>query len=1489
MIRLRAAALALALTAAWVTRAAAEMPYPPNPRPCDGSNTDPACIDPTAFADYLFLPATTPLTLPNDFRDDWKLTSGTTGDPAIDSSDQELFGVKGASVDRAWQTTTGRPDVLIAVLDSGIRWAENQPDLINKFYLNRGELPAPAGSTNPRDAYDRNGDGLFNMADYLAGGAHPQDPAVSDANGNGVIDPEDLIFIFSDGVDDDANGYVDDISGWDFFEDDNDALDEVRYGHGTGESHDSGSEANNNIGEVGTCPNCLLLEVRVGDSFVTEVNQFAQGVVFAVDSGARVVQEALGTLNQSRFGQEAINYAYRRGVVVIASAADEESNHHNYPANYNHTVQVNSVTKFADQGGLIVQSPPSYLYLNGCTNYGAHIALAVPSSSCSSEATGRSAGMAGLVISAALNAIDRGLLTPYPNDDGTMADYPLSAEEVKQVLIQTADDINFDARDDVTPALPQNYSTTISTPIPIPGFPSSRRFPSIAGFDQYFGYGRINADRAVLRVASGQIPPEASIEFPGWFDVIDPDTATLYVSGRVAANRATSFRFVLEVAPGVQPKESDFVEQYALEDLQEATFGLGAIDLEALAKRMPHGVEGPATENGLPDPDRFTFTVRVRVIDDQGGIAEDRRAFALHRDDDLLNGFPRQLSGDGASAPVLADLDADGSEEIVLGTSNGEVRAMRPDGTDLLGWPVTADPVEIHTGSPGYAGSEISQPVHSSILGGVSVGDLDRDGTLEVVASDLQGRLYVWQPNGQRRAGFPVKTRPEYSFSFRSERDSGTADGQVPDRTNRHNDDNRLGRALLGGAALGNLDSSADGSLEIVAGAFDRHLYAWHHDGAPVDGWPVLLKDPAKVESVDPVTNEVTLTSDSGARLGTKIIVPPSLGDLEGDGTLEVIAAVNEEYREAPNVVIENFFIGLLMGTGTLESGNTRIYAVHADGVAHGDSGMDSGWNPDAFVPGWPVKTALLTTELLPTVGTGSNGPPALADVDGDGRLEVATMSAVGPVYVFDADGVSLFGRHPTGQDRTLASEPFGAGSNGTDLPSFGGLGAVTLAEFNGVGRGFHLIAPTAGLGKLIDNQLPASQFPAENHLSAWQITDASGSPANGQFVPAYPRVVNDLQFLAGAAVADIGGSGLPEALQGSGVYDLHGVDINGDEAPGWPKFTGGWSVQSPAVGDVDGDGMLDVVATTREGNLFIWRTAGDECGEIPWRRWHHDEWGTGNYHTDARPPASLRPQDATAAAQGPIMLRIDLVRVPGDGLYCGTAAFDVRVAETPIVDEESFAAAQQLTNIEAPAGQRAPGAILATDFSLVGRTLYVGLVARDDAGNRSALLSLGPVVFPEEEPPTATPTESPIPGTPTLSPTPGVTPTATPPPTETSTPPPTPTRTAQGTATNTALPSPTLSASATTTCACVSPTSTASPIATPTSPPTATATRRPPVDNGCSVALDANSGWWLLFAPAILVVVRVRSSLRSPGLRAGWRRAAPPGAEATARKIARR
>src|SRR6186713_2971904 len=96
-------ALLLAALVMSAPMALAEVPFPANPSPCDGA-PDPPCIPATSFADYLFLP---PGTLPDDYTGGnvWKYSSGKSGDPQIDANAQELFGVTGASIDLAWQTT----------------------------------------------------------------------------------------------------------------------------------------------------------------------------------------------------------------------------------------------------------------------------------------------------------------------------------------------------------------------------------------------------------------------------------------------------------------------------------------------------------------------------------------------------------------------------------------------------------------------------------------------------------------------------------------------------------------------------------------------------------------------------------------------------------------------------------------------------------------------------------------------------------------------------------------------------------------------------------------------------------------------------------------------------------------------------------------------------------------------------------------------------------------------------------------------------------------------------------------------------------------------------------------------------------------------------------------------------------------------------------------------------------------------------------------
>ena len=189
MMRSQVAALLLTGGLLAASSVRAEVPFPANPRPCAGVPVEPPCLDATAFADYLFL---APGVLPDDYRggEVWKFSSLPSGD-AIDASAQELFGVKGASVDRAWQVTTGRPDVLIAVLDSGIRWGEPHARPGRQVLpQSRASCRRPRAATNAVDPHDRNGDGVFNVPRLpRRRRACAQDSRVSDLNGNGMIDP----------------------------------------------------------------------------------------------------------------------------------------------------------------------------------------------------------------------------------------------------------------------------------------------------------------------------------------------------------------------------------------------------------------------------------------------------------------------------------------------------------------------------------------------------------------------------------------------------------------------------------------------------------------------------------------------------------------------------------------------------------------------------------------------------------------------------------------------------------------------------------------------------------------------------------------------------------------------------------------------------------------------------------------------------------------------------------------------------------------------------------------------------------------------------------------------------------------------------------------------------------------------------------------------------------------------------------------------------
>ncbi|MDJ0789579.1 MAG: S8 family serine peptidase, partial [Myxococcota bacterium] len=757
--------------------AASEVPFPA----CQA----PACTDPADFASYLFLP---PGVFPNDY------------DPNAGGSWKYNPGI-GMDIEGAWQITTGRPDVVVAVLDSGIRWRAR--DLARKVALNTGELPIPAGCAS----HDCNGDGFVSVDDF---------PDTPDTNGNGLLDGQDLIRTFSDGVDDDGNGFVDDIAGWDFADNDNDPDDQVDYGHGTGEAEDSTGEANNGSGMPGVAPNAMFLPLKVADSFIAVGSDFAQAVVYSVDIGADVVQEALGTISAGPASQAAIDYAYRRGVPVMASAADESSRHHNFPAVLDHTIWLNSIV---EGDGTIVEQEDVYDLFNGCTNHGGRAWTAISSNACSSEAVGRGSGMAALLVSHGKNLVDRGLFTNYPG-----LDKPFSAEEIRQLFRRSAEDIDYQG-------LPNDLTmfgllrTALSAPL-LGLFFDSSRVATQPGWDEFTGYGRANMP-AILDVSMTTMPPEADLSGSiAWFDIVDPvATPSVEVTGSAAARRSIdgSFDWVLEVGCGVNPVAYLPVSSGSeTGPVQLGSFG----SLDAAGTATSCGFD--PSEN-LDDPDGHAVTLRLQVRDAAGNLGEDRRTLAIHHDPTLKVKVALGTSAEGS--PALADVDGNGVLDIIYGLADGSVQVRRGDtGAMLPGFPAFTNLLPQFESLVGeYANGEVPL-IREAIIGPSAADDLDGDGTVEIVVPGIEGQLYVFGSDGQPRAGFPVSTDPALSN---------------PDNRNRLNDTDP---GLLAAPTLVDLDvPGTDPALEIVVAAWDGHVYAWRHDGTPVSGYPVRIADRSKV------------------------------------------------------------------------------------------------------------------------------------------------------------------------------------------------------------------------------------------------------------------------------------------------------------------------------------------------------------------------------------------------------------------------------------------------------------------------------------------------------------------------------------------------------------------------------------------------------------------------------------------------------------------
>ena len=141
------------------------------------------------------------------------------------------------------------------------------------------------------------------------------------------------------GIDDDENGYIDDIYGYNFIYNNGDPMDD--YGHGTHCSGIIAARGNNNCDITGICWNTRIMALKFLGLFREgSTSDAVLAIYYAVENGADVISNSWSTPGESQLLKDAIDYAYSQGVIIVASAGNDGINVPQYPACYTNVISV---------------------------------------------------------------------------------------------------------------------------------------------------------------------------------------------------------------------------------------------------------------------------------------------------------------------------------------------------------------------------------------------------------------------------------------------------------------------------------------------------------------------------------------------------------------------------------------------------------------------------------------------------------------------------------------------------------------------------------------------------------------------------------------------------------------------------------------------------------------------------------------------------------------------------------------------------------------------------------------------------------------------------------------------------------------------------------------------------------------------------------------------------------------------------------------------
>jgi len=649
---------------------------------------------------------------------------------------------------------------------------------------------------------------------------------LEDLNQNHTLDNGDL-----NDLDDDGNGYVDDVIGWDNGANDNDPREEEPT-HGTHVAGCASEATDNGINGAGIGFSARIMANK-GANIYGQLTAVYPAMIWAAENGTHIINCSWRSLYYNQGEQNIVNEIWNSGVIIVAAAGNEGNSNNCYPAAYNNVFAV-AATNQGDQKA-------------DFSSYGDFVDVCAPGVAI--YATWDVGGFTALYGTSMASPICAGtcalLRAAFP--DWTNAD-------IVNTVIMTADNI-----DDLNP-----------------------------GYERMLGSGRINAYAALASSSNpnisavgititlteddgdGILNPGESFDLVVVLQNVWADAYNVVGTLRSNENFTVSDSVASYGTIGRGENVDNSADPFAVTATDEASIGPLPMTLNIQADG--YEVDREITINLSLNLAGFPLTIPGNIesspvmfdVDRDGAQelifgANDDKVYVVESNGQNSPGWPKTVSSDVITGPAIGDLAANGSYQVVAVTKTGSVHAWNADGSPLANFPVVLGgtffsgptlvdvdgngDLEIALGSftdnkvylLNHDGSSVAGWPHTGAgkwYGSPATGDIDGDMLSEIVYAGFDSLVHVFNADGSEAAGFPVN----------------------------------VGSAVWVAVATGDIDS--DTYPEIAVATASHFFYLINHDGSIVEGFPIDL--------------------------GSFLRSAPSIADIDGDGALEIILGSND-------------------------------------------------------------------------------------------------------------------------------------------------------------------------------------------------------------------------------------------------------------------------------------------------------------------------------------------------------------------------------------------------------------------------------------------------------------------------------------------------------------------------------------------------------------------------------------------------------------------